>query len=79
MHHKDVHQGDPLSPYMFKYNSAVLCKVALTAQVNNLVTGLALDLVEGGVAILQYADDAVLCFEKDIDQALNIKLLLYIF
>jgi hypothetical protein len=35
--------------------------------------------VENGVAILQYADDTVLCVEHDPEKALNLKLLLYMF
>ena len=31
------------------------------------------------MGILQYADDTVLCFEHDIDKAINVKLLLYLF
>ena len=37
------------------------------------------DLIEGGVAILQYADDTVICFEHDKDASVNLKLLLYMF
>ena len=31
------------------------------------------------MGILQYADDTVLCFEHDIEKAVNIKLVLYLF
>ena len=41
--------------------------------------GLASDLIKDGVGILQYADDTVICFEHDIDKAVNVKLLLYLF
>lgn len=44
-----------------------------------LLTGLAPDLIKGGVAILQYADDTVICFEHDKEAAINLKLLLYLF
>ena len=46
---------------------------------NGLITGLAPELVENGVAILQYADDTVLCIEHDLEKAMNLKLLLYMF
>src|SRR4051794_38881913 len=46
---------------------------------NQLITGLAHDLIEGSVAILQYADDTVLCVDNNVDQALNLTLLLYMF
>jgi hypothetical protein len=36
-------------------------------------------LVEGGVSILQYADDTILSIEHDLQKAVNIKLILCIF
>jgi hypothetical protein len=50
-----------------------------SAQQSFLVTGLAVNLIPRGVAILQYADDAVLCLENDVAKARNVKLLLYMF
>jgi hypothetical protein len=32
-----------------------------------------------GVAVLQYADDTVLCISHDLEKAVNLKLLLYMF
>ena len=49
------------------------------AQKNKLLVGLALDLIPNGVAVLQYADDAIICLEHDVDRAVNLKLPLYIF
>ena len=49
------------------------------AQQNGLLTGLASDLVPNGVAVLQYADDTIICLEHDVEKALNLKLLLYMF
>ena len=79
MSHKGVRQGDPLSPFLFNIVAECLCKMVLVAQSNNLVVGLAPDLINNGVAILQYANDTVLCFEHYIDKALNMKLFLYMF
>uniref|UniRef100_A0A8I7B9N1 Reverse transcriptase domain-containing protein n=1 Tax=Hordeum vulgare subsp. vulgare TaxID=112509 RepID=A0A8I7B9N1_HORVV len=76
---KGVRQGDPLSPFLFNLAADCLTKMVLKAQENGMFTGLATDLVENGVAILQYADDTILCFEDNVSNALNIKLLLYIF
>uniref|UniRef100_A0A453BTU3 Reverse transcriptase domain-containing protein n=1 Tax=Aegilops tauschii subsp. strangulata TaxID=200361 RepID=A0A453BTU3_AEGTS len=53
----------------------MICKV----QQNGLLTGLASDLVPNGVAVLQYADDTIICLEHDVEKALNLKLLLYMF
>ena len=41
--------------------------------------GLIPHLVEGGVSILQYADDTILFMSHDFDKALNMKLILCIF
>jgi hypothetical protein len=53
--------------------------MVLQAQQNGLISGLAPDLVNNGVAILQYADGTVLCLSHDPDKAMNLKLLLYMF
>lgn len=44
-----------------------------------MFTSLAPDLIDDGVAILQYVDDIVICFEHDVVAAVNLKLLLYMF
>jgi hypothetical protein len=36
-------------------------------------------LVEGGVSVLQYADDTIIFLEHDLEKALNMKLILCIF
>jgi hypothetical protein len=76
---KDVQQADPLSPFLF--NSAVQCltKMVLEAQANGLLEGLAPDLIDKRVAIMQCADDTVICISHDLERALNLKLLLYVF
>ena len=76
---KGVRQGDPLSPMLFNMAGEVLTKMILEAQKNGLFEGLASDLVDKGVAVLQYADDTVLCISHDPEKAINLKLLLYVF
>jgi hypothetical protein len=49
------------------------------AQSHGLITGLANNLMHGGVAILQYADDTIFCLKYDMDNARNVKLLLYLY
>jgi hypothetical protein len=44
-----------------------------------LFEGLAPDLIDKGVAILQYADDTVLCLSHNPAKAVNVKLLLFMF
>jgi hypothetical protein len=36
-------------------------------------------LIQKGVAILQYADDTILCLQDNIDKARYVKLLLYVY
>jgi hypothetical protein len=43
------------------------------------LAGLADNIVTIGVAMLQYADDTILLIQDDLEQARNLKLLLYIF
>jgi hypothetical protein len=49
------------------------------AKEDGQVGGLIPHLVEGGVSILQYADDTILFMEHDIDKAENMKLILCLF
>jgi hypothetical protein len=44
-----------------------------------LIDGLIPHLVEGGVSILQYADDTIIFMEHNLEKALNMKLILCIF
>jgi hypothetical protein len=52
---KGVRQGDPLAPFLFNMVGESLTKMVLQAQRNDLIFGLAPDLVDKGVGILQYA------------------------
>ena len=49
------------------------------AKVDNQLRGVVPHLVEGGLSILQYADDTVLFMEHDLEQAQNMKLILCAF
>lgn len=48
-------------------------------QSNGFIIGLATDLIPNGIAIMQHADDTMLCIEHDPDKAVNPKLLLYMY
>jgi hypothetical protein len=56
-----------------------LTSFVIRAQQNKLTTGLISDLIDGGVAILQYADDTIVCLEHNFEKARNVKLLLFMF
>ena len=49
------------------------------AKEDGQVGGLIPHLVEGGVSILQYADDTILFMEHDLEKAVNMKLILCVF
>src|SRR6266540_1383109 len=49
------------------------------AKEDGQVGGLVPHLVDGGVSILQYADDTILFLEHDLEKAVNMKLILCIF
>lgn len=49
------------------------------AQSNNLFCGLADHIIEKGVAVLQYADDTIICLKHDLEGARNKKILLYMY
>jgi hypothetical protein len=76
---KGVRQGDPLSPLLFNLAADCLAKLVHLAQENNLIKGLIPDVIPKGVAILQYADDTILCMDDDVETMTNMKILLYIY
>lgn len=76
---KGVRQGDPFSPFLFNMAAECLTKMILKAQKNHMIVGMAPDLIENGVVVLQYADDTVLCINHEPDKAINLKLLLFMF
>jgi hypothetical protein len=51
----------------------------LQAQNNDLIVGLVEHIISHGVAILQYADDTIICLKHDLAKARNMKLLLYLY
>jgi hypothetical protein len=68
-----------LSPFLFNIAADTLAKMISLAQRNKLFKGLVPEYIENGVAVLQYADDTILCIQDDIIQAANLKLLLYLY
>lgn len=44
-----------------------------------MITGLVDHIIPHGVAILQYADDTIVFLKNNMEEAVNMKLLLYIY
>ena len=76
---KGVRQGDPLSPILFNFAADCLARMVRKAQREDLITGLASNIIPGGVILLQYVDDTIVCLKEDMVKARNMKLLLYFF
>lgn len=76
---KGLRQGDPLSPLLFNIVVDMLAILISWAKEDGRVGGLISHLVEGGVSILQYADDTILFLEHDLAKVINMKLILSIF
>jgi hypothetical protein len=76
---KGLRQGDPLSPILFNLVADMLAILITRAKDDGRVEGLIPHLVDGGVSILQYADDTILFMAHDLEKAMNMKLILCIF
>ena len=76
---KGLRQGDPLSPILFNIVADMLAILIERAKSEGQIEGVIPHLVDGGLSILQYADDTILFMEHDIEKARNLKLLLSAF
>jgi hypothetical protein len=76
---KGLRQGDPLSPLLFNIATDMLAILIDRSTKLDHFRGLIPHLVEGGVSILQYADDTILFMEDDLEKAENLKLVLRAF
>jgi len=64
---------------LFNIAADTLAKMTTHAQRNNLIKGLVPEYIKNGVAVLQYADDTILCIQDDKEHASYLKLLLYLY
>jgi hypothetical protein len=66
---KGVRQGDPLSPILFNLVTDSLARMLAKAQENDVNNGLRDCITPTGVAILQYADDTIICLKNYLEKA----------
>ena len=62
--HKEVRQGDPLSPILFNFVADCMARMVRKAKLDGAITGLASNLIPNGVVLLQYANDTIVCLKK---------------
>jgi hypothetical protein len=70
---------DPLSPLLFNLIADMLSLLIARVKDNGQIKGLVPHLIDGGISILQYADDRILFMENDLEHVKNMKLLLCAF
>src|SRR3954469_12610924 len=68
-----------MSPMLFNIVADMLAILIERAKQDGQIAGVVPHLVDGGLSILQYADDTILFMEHDLDKARNLKLLLSAF
>ncbi|WVZ96548.1 hypothetical protein U9M48_042176 [Paspalum notatum var. saurae] len=76
---KGLRQGDPLSPLLFNMVADMLATLIKRAKLDGQIRGIVPHLVDGGLSILQYADDTIIFLDHDLEMARNMKLLLCAF
>ena len=76
---KGLRQGDPFSPILFNFIVDMLATLINRAKTQGQVDGLIPHLIDGGLSILQYADDIVLFMNHDLEKAQNMKSVLLTF
>jgi hypothetical protein len=64
---------------LFNLVADMLTLLITRAKEDGQIRGLVPHLVDGGISILQYADDTILFMEHDLEQAAIMKLLLCAF
>ena len=76
---KGLRQGDWMFPIMFNVVADMLVILIGRAKEDDLVGGLIPLLVDGSVSILHYDDDTIIFMEHDMDKAINMKSVLWLF
>ena len=64
---KGLRQGDLLSPFLFNIASDMLAILIKRVNKEGQISGVVPHLVDGGLLVLQYADNTVFFMEHDLD------------
>src|SRR3954469_9235414 len=68
-----------MSPMLFNIVADMLAIPIERAKQDDQIAGVVPHLVDGGLSILQYADDTILFMEHDLEKTKNLKLILSAF
>ena len=64
---KGLRQGDLLSPFLFNIAADMLAILIKRVNKEGHISGVVPHLVDGGLLVLQYADNTVFFMEHDLD------------
>ena len=76
---KVLSRGVLCPPILFNIVADMLAILIARAKEDGQIDGVIPHLVEGGLSILQYADDTILFMDHNLEKAVNLKLILCIF
>jgi len=76
---KGLQQGDPLSSILFNIVADMLALFINRKKTEDQLRGVVPRPIDGGLSILQYANDTILFLEHNLEQAHNMKLILCAF
>src|SRR4051812_31289871 len=71
---KGLRQGHPLSPILFNIVADMLAIMIERAKLDGQNEGIVPHLMDGGLSILQYADDTILSMDHDLDKTVNLEI-----
>ena len=76
---KGLGQGDPFRLYFFEITAHVLVVLVKRDRENGIIKGFPADLLDEGLAIIQYADDAIFMFKDGLESARNLIFILCVY